>query len=88
MNYSLPAWLGAFAGMLIAVAIYIPCIRWLDRRMRAQDGPKTVEEREAFEEKVALVRRSILGVDVAILATLGYWIGKFLSDSGAPRAFH
>jgi hypothetical protein len=88
MEYSLPAWLGALAGTVIAVAIYVPCMRLLDRHMRAQESPTTPEEREALEEKLSLIRRCLLGVDIAIFATLGYWIGKVIGDWGAPPAFH
>jgi hypothetical protein len=88
MDYSLPAWLGALAGTLVAVAVYVPCLRLLDRHMRAQGAPATPEEREAREEKLSLIRRLVLGLDIAILATLGYWIGKVIGDWGAPRAFH
>jgi len=84
MEYSLPAWLGALAGTIVAVALYVPAIRFVDRRMRAQSGgPVTLEEREAFEEKLSVVRRLILGFDIAILATLGYWIGKAIGAVGA-----
>jgi uncharacterized membrane-anchored protein YhcB (DUF1043 family) len=88
MEYSLPAWLGALAGTVIAVAIYVPCMRLLDRHMRTRQHPATLEEREAFEEKLSLIRRLVLGADIAILATLGYWIGTVIGDWGAPRAFH
>jgi uncharacterized membrane-anchored protein YhcB (DUF1043 family) len=85
MEYSLPAWLGALAGTVIAVAIYVPCIRLLDRHMRAQNGPATLEEWDKFEEKLSIVRRVILGFDIAILATLGYWIGKAIgAANGSP----
>ncbi len=86
MEYSLPAWLGALGGTVIAVAIYVPGVRLLDRHLRAQGGPTALEEREAFEEKLSLIRRLVLGVDIAILATLGYWIGKVIG--GAPPSFH
>jgi hypothetical protein len=76
MEYSLPAWLGALAGTIVAAVIYVPLIRLVDRHMRAQSGPTTLEERAAFEDKLSVVRRLILGLDVAILATLGYWIGE------------
>ena len=32
MDYSLPAWLGALVGTIAAVALYVPAIRYLDRR--------------------------------------------------------
>jgi hypothetical protein len=84
MDYSLPAWLGALAGTVVAVVVYAPVIRIVDRRLRAQGGPTTLEKREDFESRIALVRRSILAIDIAILATLGYWIGKALAGAGAP----
>jgi hypothetical protein len=76
MEYSLPAWLGGLAGTVIAVVVYVPTIRILERRLRAQRGPMTLEAREAFDEKLSITRRVILGADIAILATVGYWIGK------------
>jgi len=82
MEYSLPAWLGALIGAVVAVVLYVPTIRIVDRQLRAQGAPAEAEEREDFESRIALVRRLILGVDIALLATLGYWIGRALG--GAP----
>ena len=82
MEYSLPAWLGALIGTVVAVALYVPAIRAIERSLRAQQGPQTLEQRTAFEEKFSIVRRLILAVDIAILATVGYWIGNAL---GGPR---
>ena len=45
MDYSLSAWLGALAGTIVAVTLYVPAIRYLDRHMRAEQEPATVEER-------------------------------------------
>ncbi len=87
MEYSLSAWLGALAGTIVAVGIYVPVIRLVDRRMRTQGGPATLEERAAFEEKLSVVRRLILGLDIAILATLGYWIGEAIGGPPTPP-FH
>jgi hypothetical protein len=72
---------------VIAVAIYVPCIRLLDRHMRAQSGAATLEEREEFEEKLSIVRRLILGFDIAILATVGYWIGNAVGSTGGSPPF-
>ncbi len=83
MEYSLPAWIGALVGTIVAVAIYVPAIRLLDRRKRTQNGPASLEQRDEFEEKLSIMRRLILGLDIAILATLGYWIGKAIGGPGA-----
>jgi hypothetical protein len=76
MEFSLPAWLGGLAGTIVAVAIYVPAIRVIERNMRAQSGPQTLEQRTAFSDKLSVMRRVILGADIAMLATAGYWLGK------------
>jgi hypothetical protein len=76
MDYSLPAWLGGLIGTVVAVAIYIPGIRLIEARLRAQNGPQTLEQRKAFDEKMSIARRVILGIDVGLLATVGYMIGN------------
>ena len=87
MEYSLPAWLGALAGTVVAVVIYVPAIRVIERHLRAQSEPETLEARAEQESKISLARRLILGADIAILATLGYWIGKVIGDAGSPLPF-
>ena len=79
MEFSLPAWLGGLAGTIVAVAIYISGIRIIERRLRA-GAPKAPEARAAFEEKLSVTRRLILGAAVAVLATLGYWVGIVIGD--------
>jgi len=76
MDYSLPAWLGGLAGTIVAFAIYVPTIHIVERRLRARSGLQALENRAAFEDKLSVTRRVILGIDIAILATLGYWIGN------------
>jgi hypothetical protein len=88
MEYSPAAWLGALVGMILAVALYVPGIRMVERHMRAQSGPATLEQRAAFADRLSILRRLILGLDIAMFATLGYWIGKAIgAPSGAPP-FH
>ena len=76
MEYSLPAWLGGLIGTVIAVAIYIPAIRMIEVRLREQNGPQTLEQRRAFDEKMSIARRVLLGIAVALLAAIGYMIGN------------
>ena len=78
MELSLPAWLGALCGMIIAAAIYVPGIRIVERHLRSLSDAKTPEQRGAFEDKLSVVRRVILAFDVAILAAAGYWIGNMV----------
>ncbi len=83
MELSLPAWLGGLAGTIVAVAIYLPAIRIVERRLRAQSSPQTLEQRAAFEDRLSAMRRLILGVDIAILAVVGYWIGRAIGGRWA-----
>jgi hypothetical protein len=84
MEYSLPAWLGGLAGTIVAAALYVPAIRLVERRLRAQSGPKTLEGRAAFEDRLSVLRRVILGLDIAFFAVVGYWIGKAIGGRWAP----
>jgi tetrahydromethanopterin S-methyltransferase subunit C len=79
MDFSLPAWIGALIGTIIAVIIYVPGIRVFERQQRAQSGPMTLEQRQAFEDRLSVMRRLILGADIVILAVAGYWLGAALS---------
>jgi len=86
MDISLPAWLGALCGMIVAVTIYIPGIRIVERHVRKSSDARTPEQRVAFEDKLSVVRRLILGCDIAALAAAGYWLGNMLGGKifGAP----
>ena len=39
----------------------------------------TLEQRKAFEDSLSVMRRLILGADIAILAIVGYWLGTTFS---------
>jgi len=78
MDFSLPAWLGALAGTIVAVGIYLPAIRVVEQHLRAQTGPQTLEQRAAFDDKLSVIRRLILAADIAALATVGYWLGNVI----------
>jgi hypothetical protein len=81
MELSLPAWLGALCGMVVAAAIYVPGIRLVERHLRGSSDVKTPEQRGVFENKLSVVRRLILAFDVAILAAAGYWIGNMFGGA-------
>jgi hypothetical protein len=83
MEYSLSAWLGGLAGTIVAVALYVPAIRVIERHLRAQRGPQTLEARAAFDDRLSMTRRLILAIGIAALATLGYWLGKMLGGTAA-----
>ncbi len=78
MDFPLPAWLGAFAGTLAAVALCIPVNRAVEQRMRARQGPIALGNRTEFEDRLSMVRRVILGCAIAVVGTLGFWIGTVI----------
>jgi hypothetical protein len=78
MVLSVGGWLGAMVGAIVAALCYAMIIPALDRRLRATDRSATPQEREAFEEKLSIVRRTVLGIDMLAFASLGYWFGRGL----------
>ena len=75
MDYSLPAWLGALAGTVIGVVIYVAAMGLIDRTLRALETSDTPQERGEFERRLSVMRRTILAIDIAVCAAAGYWIG-------------
>ena len=80
MEISLAGWIGVVAGTVVGVANYLVFIAALERALRAQNTSQTGEEREAFERKLSVVRRIILGFDILVFAAVGYWIGQNLGE--------
>ncbi|MFL5030530.1 MAG: hypothetical protein ACJ8E1_11705 [Xanthobacteraceae bacterium] len=76
MEYSLAGFIGAFVGVVIGVINYGVVISVAEGRLRKLDRSQTSEEREAFERKLSLMRRLVLGIDIAAFAALGYWFGR------------
>ena len=85
MELSLPAWLGALCGMIVAAAVYVPAIRLVERHLRKSSDATSPEQRGGFEDKLSVVRRLILAFAIAILAAVGYWLGNILGGLGGPR---
>jgi len=58
-------------------------IKLADERGRIQEQShtaQTADERETFEQKISVMRRLILGLDILVFAAIGYWIGKTVGD--------
>jgi hypothetical protein len=77
MDYSLPGLLGAVVGTAVGVANYALTVPFVQRVLRARDTSATQAEREAFEGKLSLMRRLILGLDVLVFAAVGYWLSDW-----------
>jgi hypothetical protein len=76
MDLSLAGLIGAMIGALAGAVNAVPLVAYADRAMRARRPVQTLEQRAAFEGQISLVRRTILGIDIAICAGVGYWFGK------------
>ena len=72
--------LGAMIGAIVGGANYAMLIGYLDGLLRSMEGAEA--ERAEFLANVSVMRRAILGFDVAICAAIGYWLGTgFLSPA-------
>jgi hypothetical protein len=80
MELTLGGLLGAIAGAIVGGANYAMLIGTLDRLLKSMEGVEA--ERDDFASNVSVMRRAILGFDVAICAAIGYWLGTtFLSPA-------
>jgi hypothetical protein len=72
---SLGGFLGAIAGTAIGLANYVMVVPFVEQRLRALDKSETAAQRQEFEDKISVMRRLILGIDVFTFGGLGYWLG-------------
>ena len=80
MELTLGGLLGAVAGAIVGGANYAMLIGYLDGMLKSMEGAEA--EREDFASNVSVMRRAILGFDVAICSVIGYWLGTtFLSPA-------
>jgi hypothetical protein len=75
---SLPALIGALAGALLGLLNCGIVVAFVEKRLRALDKSATVDDKMAFERKIALFRRVLLVVEVAAFALVGYLFGRTL----------
>jgi TRAP-type C4-dicarboxylate transport system permease large subunit len=76
MDLSLSGLIGAMIGALLGAINSVAIIAYADGWLRSRNMVQTAEERAAFEERVTVMRRSILALNIAICAGIGYWFGK------------
>jgi hypothetical protein len=76
MELSLPGLIGCFVGVVIGVINYGLLVAVVEKRLRALDTSSDAAERAAFERKISLMRRLVLGGDIVLFGAVGYWFGK------------
>jgi hypothetical protein len=72
---SVGGFLGAIAGTALGAINYAIMVPLVEKRLRELDKSETAAERQAFEAKISLMRRLILGIEVLFLGGVGYWLG-------------
>jgi hypothetical protein len=78
MELSAAGLIGAFVGLVAGWASYMLVVSVLEPRMRALDKSASPTERAAFEDKLALMRRLILAIEVVTLTIVGYAAGHLI----------
>jgi len=78
MDLSLAGLIGAFIGLVIGWTSYIVIIGVLEPRLRQLDKSASSAEHAAFEDKLVLMRRLILGIEVVTLTVVGYVLGHII----------
>jgi hypothetical protein len=76
MELSAAGLIGAMIGTAVGALNYVAIVSYAEGWLRARNTLQAAEDRAAFEQRVSVMRRFILGADVLICATVGYWFGK------------
>ena len=75
MDLSAAGLIGAFVGLVAGWANYVFIVGVVERKLRQLDKSESPVDRAAFEDKLALMRRIILGIDVVVFSVVGYVVG-------------
>jgi hypothetical protein len=78
MTLSAAGLIGAFLGLVAGWASYLFVANMLERKLRQLDKSESPTERSAFEDKLALMRRLILGIEVVTFTAVGYALGHII----------
>jgi hypothetical protein len=79
MTISVAGLAGAVLALAFGLLNYRIVVSSLERRLRALDRSQSAQEREAFEGKLALMRRIILWTDMVVFPPVGYTVGAMLA---------
>jgi hypothetical protein len=66
-------------GTVVAAVNYIAVNGYVEKSLRSHDLSQTPQERGEFDRKIAVMRRTVLALDILFFGGLGYWIGEALS---------
>jgi len=78
MDLSAAGLIGAFLGLVAGWASYLVVTNVLERKLRQLDKSESAAERAAFENKLALMRRLVLGIEVVTFTAVGYALGHLI----------
>jgi hypothetical protein len=78
MELSLAGLLGAMIGSLLGAINSVAIIGYAQGWLAGRQPVSTDADRAQFEERAAVMRRSILAVNILLCAGIGYWFGKTL----------
>jgi uncharacterized membrane protein len=78
IDLSLAGIIGAVVGTVIAALVYVRLVGLVERGFRPRGPSASPEERQSFEQERSLLRRTVLALDILVLAGIGYWLGAKL----------
>jgi ABC-type antimicrobial peptide transport system permease subunit len=78
MELSAAGLIGAFLGLVAGWASYLFVANLLERKLRELDKSESPADRSEFENKIALMRRLILAIEVIALTAVGYALGQII----------
>jgi hypothetical protein len=79
MELSAAGLIGAFVGLIAGWASYLMVVSALEPRLRKLDKSESPADRAAFEDKIALMRRLILAIEVVAFSIAGYAVGHLIA---------
>ena len=74
IDISLGGLIGAIVGTVIAAASYGMLVTLIEHWFKGRRGAMA-EDRATLQRELALLRRTVLAIDILLFGGVGYWIG-------------
>ncbi|BBF92234.1 hypothetical protein [Blastochloris tepida] len=78
-SLSLPGLIGAAVGLGLGLLNFGVVVTFVEKRLRALDRSANAAERAAFEQRITLMRRTMLVLDVVAFSGVGYLFGHTIA---------
>jgi hypothetical protein len=76
IEFPVAGFLGAVGGTILAAMVYLAGAVVVLPRLHARIAAMEGSQRQRYEARFCLMRQAVLAADIALLGSIGFWLGE------------